>query len=80
MRISEILSEASNPAQQAAIAIAMKKAEEAKVKKIRDTNGPNTIISVVSMMRKALVYTVENIDTRLNRVTTEPSELKNSKG
>jgi hypothetical protein len=81
MRLAEIISEASNPAQQAAIAIAMKKA--GKKPKSEDVVEGETWAKhnhkrVGGMSKKSVgVYRREHPGSKIQTaVTTEPSKLK----
>ena len=83
MRITEILNEAANPAQQAAIAISMKKAGK-KPKDIQeedldeDWQKVNKKDKTDGMSKKAVsAYRRENPGSKLKTaVTTKPSKLK----
>ena len=74
MRITEIITEAANPAQQAAIAIAKKKEQGID----EDWNKVNRKDKTSGMSRKAVkAYRRENPGSKLQTaVTKKPSELK----
>ena len=74
MKITEIITEAANPAQQAAIAIAKKKEQGID----EDWNKANRKDKTSGMSRKAVkAYRRENPGSKLQTaVTTKPSKLK----
>jgi hypothetical protein len=81
MRITEIISEASNPAQQAAIAIAMKKAgKKPKTEDVAEgeTWAKHNHKRVGGMSKKSVsVYRREHPGSKIQTaVTTKPSKLK----